>query len=451
MTKTVKIKKGLDIKLKGKSRKDIGDIAVKSGDLYAIKPIDFAGVIPKLLVKEEESVKKGTPLFYSKSNPEIVFCSPVSGSVKAVVRGEKRLLLEVVIEADGAQESVDLENIGDAMKKEEFKNLLLKYGFWPAIRQRPFNIIAHPEDSPKAIFISGFDSAPLAPDFEYVFKNRIELIQKAIDSIAMLTDGKVYLSLHKKHNGENSIFKTLKNVEINYFEGPHPSGNIGTQIHHLDPINIGETAWFISLFDLLNIGRLLEEKKLSYDKVITLSGAEFKDPKYYNACSGVSLWSIEQFENAQSVRTISGNVLSGRQISDKGFLGFYDYSFTAIPEGDYYEFMGWIMPGFKKFSVSRTFFSWLTPKREYNLDTNMHGELRNFVVTGQYEKVFPWDIMPQQLIKAMMVRDYDMMQNLGILEVAEEDFALCEVICTSKNELQDIVRNSITDYIKEMV
>ncbi|NCA79871.1 MAG: hypothetical protein EOM76_06765 [Sphingobacteriia bacterium] len=269
--------------------------------------------------------------------------------------------------------------------------------------------------------------------------------------MAKLTDGKIHFSIHHELNGENSIFKSLKNIEIHTLSGPHPSGNVGTQIHHIDPVNKGETVWHIQLSDLANIGHFFATGEVKYEKMIALCGSEIENPMYFKVVSGVSIAKLAKANPEVFTRFISGNVLTGSQISENGFLGFYDQQFTMIPEGDYFEFFGWMMPGLNKFSLSKTFFSWLTPKREYVLDTNYHGELRNFVVTGQYEKVFPWDIMPQQLIKSMIIKDFDMMEKLGILEIAEEDFALCEYVCTSKMELQEIVRNSINDYMKEMI
>ncbi len=449
MPETIKIKKGLDIKLKGKATDELH--TVSPFGLYAIKPTDFINIIPKLLVSENDEVVVGTPLFYAKHDTRIQFCSPVSGKVKEVFRGDKRKLMEIVIESDGKLTSLAKKQFSDNFSKDEIIETLLANGYWPAIRQRPFHIIANPDIMPKAIFISGFDSSPLAANFEFIFSKRMAEIQKGINVLSKLTEGKIHFSIHNELNGDNSIFKKLLNVEMHTFSGPHPSGNIGTQIHHIDPINKGEIVWTINLADVANIGKYFTTGELSFEKTIAVCGSEVENPKYYNVISGVSLNSIQPINKDVKVRNISGNVLTGTQISETGFLGFYENMFTLIPEGYYYEFFGWITPGFNKFSLSRSFFSWLTPKREYTLDTNYHGELRNFVVTGQYEKVFPWDILPQQLLKAMLIKDYDLMEKLGILEVAEEDFALCEFVCTSKIELQEIVRNSINDFIKEMV
>lgn len=448
MPEIIKIKRGLDIKLKGKASCEV--LSVDNSGLFAIRPVDFPNVIAKLLVKEGDLVKVGSPIFYSKNDEQIKFCSPVSGTIKEIVRGDKRKLLEITIESDNLMEKVapiDVSNLNAEFIQKE----LMEKGYWPAIRQRPFHIIANPAEKPKAIFISGFDSAPLAPDYEFVFAKGISEIQKGIDIIAKLTEGKVHFSTHQVLNGKDSIFTNLKNVEMHTFSGPHPSSNIGTQIHHIDPVNKGEAVWYINLSDVANIGHFFTSGEVKYEKTIAVCGSEVENPRYYKVTSGFSLAKITKPNPEVLTRMISGNVLTGSQISENGFLGYYDSQFTLIPEGDYYEFFGWIMPGFNKLSVSKTFFSWLTPQKKYTLDTNYHGELRNFVVTGEYEKVFPWDIMPQQLIKSMIIKDFDMMEKLGILEIAEEDFALCEFICTSKMELQEIIRNSITEYMKEMI
>lgn len=449
MSEIIKIKKGLDIKLKGKAVEDVIDVHPEG--VYAIKPTDFVNIIPKLLVAEGEEVKVGSPLFYSKQDPSIRFCSPVSGTVKEVVRGDKRKLLEIQIQSDGKLTPIDKKQFSKETTKGEIIEALLESGYWPAIRQRPFHIIANPKQSPKAIFISGFDSSPLAPNYELIFQSRIEDIQEGINILSKLSDGKINFSIHNILNGENSIFKKLKNIDLHTFSGPHPSGNIGTQIHHINPINKGDVVWTLNLADLANIGSYFLTGEATFKKTIALAGSDAINPKYFNIISGISFSSLSKIEDESKTRIISGNVLTGTHISKNGFLCFYDNLITLIPEGDYYEFFGWAMPGFKKFSISRTFWSWLVPNREYNLDTNMHGELRNFVVTGQYEKVFPWDIMPQQLIKSMIVKDYDLMEKLGIYEIAEEDFALCEVVCTSKIELQDIVRQGINEFMTEMI
>lgn len=448
MPEIIKIKKGLNLKLKGKAVEEVLNLGAEG--FFAIKPVDFINITPKLLVNEMDEVYAGTPLFFSKADPRIKFCSPVSGKIKEIIRGDKRKLLEIIIESNGKLQSLDKKTFPETPSKEEILNNLLEFGYWAAIRQRPFNVIANPDQCPKAIFISGFDSSPLAPNFEFIFSNRINEIQKGIDILSKLTEGKIHFSVHQELNSDNSVFKKLENIEYHIFSGPHPAGNIGTQIHHIDPVNKGELVWTVNLADVANIGEFFLKGEPTYKKTISVVGSEAETAKHYQVISGVSVTSISK-NISLNTRVISGNVLTGTNVGNNGFLGYYENMFTLIPEGDYYEFFGWAMPGFNKLSLSRTFWSWLTPNREYKVDTNYHGELRNFVVTGQYEKVFPWDIMPQQLIKSMVVKDYDLMEKLGILEVAEEDFALCEFVCTSKIELQEIVRQSINDFMKEMV
>lgn len=443
MPKKITIKRGLDIPLKGLAVNQCKQVA---SILFSIKPTDFTGIVPKLLVKVEDEVLVGTPLFYAKSNELIKFVSPVSGTVVDVKRGEKRVIQEVTIRSN--ERFVQKKTLHPTTEsKVSIIESMLEAGLWPMIRQRPYHIIANPLDSPKAIFISGFDSAPLAPDYDYLAKDKLPQIQAGIDVLKNLTDGFVYLSLRNSDSPLNAI----KNVEINYFNGPHPAGNVGTQIHHIDPINKGEVVWTLNLLDLVIIGNYFHNKELDFSKTIALTGPSVKNPQYYQVTMGQSIQElISENISVENPRFISGNVLTGSKVESVGHLGYYDHQLTVIPEGDYYEFMGWIAPGFDKFSLSRTFFSWLTPGRKYTLDSNYHGELRNFVVTGQYEKVFPWDILPVQLLKSIIAGDIEQMENLGIYEVAEEDFALCEYVCTSKIESQQLVRQGIEMILKEM-
>lgn len=443
MPKTIKIKKGLDIPLNGNA---VNETAIVLSEDVAIKPTNFTGITPKLLIKAGDNICIGTPLFYSKSNEQIKFTSPVSGVITEIKRGDKRVIEEIRINNDGKNRVLPSLTLRSETREETI-NTLLESGLWPMIIQRPFQIIANPSDEPKAIFISGFDSAPLAPDYDYIAKDKLPQIQAGINILKKLTSGAVYLSLRSS----NSPLSTLNNVELNYFQGPHPSGNVGTQIHHLYPINKGELIWTVNLSNLIIIGNFFLNKILDFSKTIAITGPSVKKPRYYHVNSGQSIKELIS-ENLidEHPRFISGNVLTGIKIEPQGYLGFYDSQITVIPEGDYFEFMGWIAPGLKKFSLSRTFFSWLTPKRKYTLDTNYHGELRNFVVSGQYEQVFPWDILPVQLLKAIIVGDIEMMENLGIYEVAEEDFALCEYVCTSKIESQQLIRKGIELIQKEM-
>jgi Na+-transporting NADH:ubiquinone oxidoreductase subunit A len=447
MPMTIKIKKGLDIKLKGEAEKTIVDIKAK---LFAIKPTDFIGVFPKLLVKEGDEVKAGSPLFFDKYRENIQFTSPVSGKVKEIKRGAKRVLLEIKIEVD---EQISYEDFSsadpDKLSREEIIDKLLKSGVWPFIRQRPYSVIANPENDPKAIFISAFDSSPLAADNDLIVHGCGEKFQTGLNIIKKLTSGIVHLNV--RSDTSSKVFLNSKNVQINEFSGPHPAGNIGTQINNLNPINKGEVVWYLYPQEVLTIGKLFKDGKFDAQRMIALTGSEVTRPKYYKTLIGAS---IEPFleNNVSDIkkRIISGNVLTGDKIENTGFVGFYHSQVTVIPEGDNYDFFGWLIPSLKKHSFYRTALSWLIPNKKYSLNTNLNGGERAFVMTGQFEKVFPFDIYPMQLIKAIMIEDIDAMENLGIYEVDEEDFALCEYISTSKINIQEIIRNGLDLMRKEM-
>jgi Na+-transporting NADH:ubiquinone oxidoreductase subunit A len=449
MSSSVTIKKGFDIRIKGAAEKHIvqGIDSVR----YAVKPEDFQGLIPKLNVRQGDKVLAGTPLFHDKIHPEIVFTSPVSGKVISVNRGERRRLLEIVVEKDG-DDFIDFGKCNPLdLNADEIKEALLKSGLWPVIRQRPYHIIAGITDVPKAIFISGFDTSPLAPDYNFIMDNSSEeLFLAGISALKKLTDGKINLVL----NGKGSPSELLKNapgVEISYFSGPHPAGNVGVHIHHLDPLNKGEVVWFVNVQDVMAIGSLFSEGIYRNERIVALTGSEVLHPQYFKIRSGISISQLVR-ENVREghLRYISGNVLTGTRIDSDGFLGFYDSQITVLPEGDHFEFFGWASPGINKLSFSKTFASKLMPKKSYVLDTNLHGGERAFVMTGLYEKVMPMDIYPMQLLKAILAEDIEMMENLGIYEIAEEDFALCEFICPSKIEIQSIVRKGLDLMIKEM-
>jgi len=449
MSEVIKIRKGLDIKLKGKAEKIF--IRPDPAELYAVKPTDFHNLIPRLTVKVDSSVKAGTPLFYDKYHPEIYFTSPVSGQVTAINRGERRKILEIVIRADTEIE-YETFDMGDPsrMSIKEIKDKILKSGLWPTIRQRPYDVIADPEDMPKAIFISAFDTAPLAPDYDFAVKGCETDFLKGIEALSKLTVGKLHININDEYPA-SQVFTQPMNVQINRFRGPHPAGNIGIQIHHIDPINKGDIVWYVSPQDVITIGRLFIKGIYDASKVIALAGSEVLKPRYYKIVGGTSIKNmIEKNITDVNNRFISGNVLTGTRIESDGFVGYYDSQITVIPEGDHYELLGWAMPGLKKYSVSRSYWSWLFSNSEYRLDTNLNGGLRAFVVTGQYEKVFPMDIYPVQLLKAILVKDIDLMEKLGIYEVAPEDFALCEFVCTSKIDAQNIVREGLDYMIKEM-
>jgi len=451
MSMTVKLKKGLDIRLVGDAEKVT--VNAPLSDFYAVKPADFHGMTPKMVVKAGDKVKAGTVIFFDKYNEQIKYASPVSGEITEIVRGEKRRILEVRIKAD---EQIAYESVNPAdpssMTSDAVKSTLLNSGLWPMIKQRPLDVVANPNNSPKAIFISSFDSAPLAPDYDFVIHGQAEYFQKGIDALAKLTEGKVYLGLNGNVRPDE-VFTNVKGVVTNHFSGKHPVGNVGTQIHHTNPINKNEFVWVINPQDVMIIGRYFAEGKFDLTKLIALTGSEVKSPKYYRVINGASVKSVVNgLLNEGENRVISGNVLTGSKVDMDGFIGFYDNQITVIPEGNQMKFFlttGWLGLGFDKFSSSRLFPTFLMPNKKFRLDTNTNGEERGFVVTGEMDKVFPFDIYPMQLIKASMTNDIDLMENLGIYEVAPEDFALCEYVCTSKIEIQEEIRRGLDLIQKE--
>lgn len=450
MSKIITLRKGLDINLQGKPQESLTDAPLAAE--YAVSPLDFEGVTPKLLVQAGDEVKAGTPLFFNKYNEHILFTSPVSGKVAAINRGDKRKVLSVTVTPDSTQryESFEKPDLQKA-DREQIVCLLLKAGLWPTILQRPYGIIADPSDTPKAIFVSAFDSAPLAPDYNFALRDEQKHLQAGFDALRKLTPGKVHLSVRA---GAEAGMTALKGVEMHAFAGKHPVGNVGVQIHHVDPVNKGEVVWTVNIQDVAVIGRLVSEGKVDRTKVIAVTGSEVERPHYVRLIAGARVDSVlkgavRKQRDGEHVRIISGNVLTGVKTPADGFLSFYANQITVIPEGDKYELLGWAMPRLNKFSVSRSYFSWLFPKKAYNLDTNMNGGERPFVVTGLYEKYLPMDIYPMYLLKACLAGDIDKMENLGIYEVVEEDFALCEFVDPSKTEIQQIIRDGINLMIKE--
>ena len=450
MSKIIKLNKGLDIKLEGQAASVV--VNAPLADTYAVSPLDFEGVTPKLLVKAGDQVKAGTPLFFNKYNERVLFTSPVSGTVTAVNRGEKRKVLNVTVAADERTDYKEFARLEPSKaSREEIVELLLKSGLWPMLVQRPYGIIADPNDVPKAVFISAFDSAPLAPDYNFVLQGEQKNLQAGIEVMRRLTQGKVHLSMRA---GAEGAMPSLRNVELHTFAGKHPVGNVGVQIHHIDPINKGDVVWTVNIQDLAIIGRLFNEGRVDMTKVIAVAGSEVAAPHYVRIVSGASVASIlgnniKPQKPGDSVRIISGNVLTGTKVAADGFIGFYANMLTVIPEGDKYELLGWAMPRCNKFSVSHAYFSWLCPKKSYRLDTNLNGGERPFVVTGLYEQYLPMDIYPMYLLKACLAGDIEKMENLGIYEVVEEDFALCEFVDPSKTEIQQIIRDGINLMIKE--
>lgn len=448
MSQNIKLKKGFDINLAGKAEKKIAELS--QPETFAIKPSDFVGMErAKLLVKEGDSVKAGSPILIDKKVEDVMYCSPVSGEVAEIVRGAKRKILEVRILADKdvAFESFEKHADVNAISKEAAIAQMKVGGVWPNIIQRPFGVVADANDSPKAIFISAFDTHPLAPDMNFTQEGDEKYFKAGVDILSKLTDGKVHINISS--DTTNSL-KSDK-AQVNTISGPHPAGNVGVQIHHLDPINKGEVAWTVHPFGVSQIGKLFLEGKYDASKLVALTGSEVKTPQYYRTYTGAAINKlIDGTIKDGYVRYVSGNVLTGQQVNSTGYLGFYSNQLTVVPEGDNYEFFGWILPTAEKLSFHRAFglLSFLGgKKKEYTLNTNTRGQHRAFVQTGAFEKVLPMDVLPTHLLKAILAEDFDDMEGLGIYEVIEEDLALCEFIDVSKNDVQSILREGL-DLVK---
>ena len=450
MSNDIRIKKGLDIKLVGEAVLTKSD-AIKS-NFYSVKPEDFHGLTPKLLVKAGAKVKAGEPIFYDKSNESIQFVSPVSGEIVEIIRGEKRRILEVKIQAEKTQTFLEHQKIEvKSANAEDIKATLLASGCWPFIMQRPYDVIANPNITPKGIFISAYASAPLAADYDFVLTGKQAELQAAVTALSKLTTGKIHVSVSKD---SHSPFTNLEDVVTHNVSGPHPSGNVGTLINKIDPINKGEVVWTLTPQDLVIIGELLLTGKFNAERIVALAGSGIKEPRYLVTKIGSEIATMvydRGIEKDANVRIISGTVLSGKEIKPDGYLGYYSNVVTVIPEGDDYEFFGWNKPVFDKVSTSRALtFSWLTPNKKFDLNTNTNGEHRAFVITGSYEEVFPLDIFPMQILKACMYQDLDEMEALGMYEIAPEDFALTEFVCVSKQPHQKIIREGLDLMLKEI-
>ena len=443
MSQNIKLCKGLDIKLAGKAEARVEDAPMAKS--YAVSPLDYENVTPKLLVKVGDKVEAGSPLFFDKNNPRILFTSPVSGTVAAINRGEKRKLLNIAVEPDQTQVYKALKVVDAKASRSEIVEMLLESGLWTRIVERPFGVIANPDAQPKAIFVSAFDSAPLAPDYNFVLKTEKAALEAGLALLSRLTDGKVHLSARK---GDEGYMAEVKGVEYHTFSGKHPVGNVGVQIHHIDRIAKGDIVWTVNVQDVVLMGRLAMGGKLDMTKVIAVAGSEAQKPCYKRIIAGAAVESIVG-KVSENVRVISGDVLTGVATAKDGYISANANMLSLIPEGNVYELLGWAMPRFHRFSVSRAYFSWLCPKKEYKLDTNLNGGERPFVVTGLYEKYLPMDVYVAYLLKACLVKDLDKMENLGLYEVLPEDLALCEFVDPSKIEMQQILRDGINLMIKE--
>jgi len=426
-------------------------MSVKEPGFYALVPDDFTGITPKVVVKEQEYVMAGGPLFIDKNHPELKFVSPVSGVVTSVERGARRKVLNIVVEAAAEQ---DYEEFGkkdvNALNGESVKAALLEAGMFAFIRQRPYDVIADPTMYPKAIFVSAFDSNPLAPDFEFALKGEEANFQTGLDALSKMA--KTYLSISVKQKA--AALTQAKNVTITAFDGPNPAGNVGVQINHISPVVKGETVWTIGAEAVIFIGRLFNTGRVDMTRKVAVTGSEVLKPAYCKLKVGALLTNVfsGNVTTGRDLRYISGNVLTGKKVNPNGFLGAFDSQLTVIPEGDdIHEMLGWIMPRFNQFSVNHSYFSWLLGNnKEYVLDARIKGGERHMIMSNEYDKVFPMDIFPEYLVKAIIAGDIDRMEALGIYEVAPEDFALCEFVCSSKVEVQRIVRAGLDMLRAEM-
>ena len=448
MANVIKLRKGLDVNLKGKAAKE--QFQVKKPGVYALMPDDFTGVKPKVVVKENDVVKVGDALFVDKNHPEVKFVSPVSGKVTMVERGDRRKVLSVRVEADAEQQYVDFGKKSVAqMTADQVKETLLEAGLFAFLKQRPYDVVPDPAVAPKAIFVSGFNSMPLAADFEYVLQGREADFQTGLDVLAKMA--KTYLGVSAKQSA--TALTAAKNVTVNVFDGPAPAGNVGVQVNHVDPVNKGETVWTLGAEEVIFVGHLFNTGKLDFTRVIAFAGSEVKKPAYCQMTVGQQLSTLVENRVAEgrTLRIVNGNVMTGVKTTKDGFLAAHATEVNVIPEGDdVHEMLGWIMPRSNDYSNSRAYCSWLSGKKEYALDARVKGGERHMIMSGEYDRVFPMDIFPEQLVKAIITGDIDRMEALGIYEVAPEDFALCEFVDSSKLEVQRIVREGLDMLRKEM-
>jgi len=450
MSYDIKIKNGLTINLKGAAQNIIKKAATPK--TISINPSNFHLIIPKMVVKIGQKISQGDVVFFSKKDERIKFCSPVNGVVKEIIRGAKRKIIEIIIESIGDNErsskkAIDYENLSS----EQVKNLLLDSGCWPFIKQRPYDIIANPSDSPKSIFISSFNSAPISADFQIILDDQKEEFKHGVKILSKLFSGDLNIGIEKNNK---SFLNDIENVKINTFNGPHPAGNVGVQIHHIDPINSGEKVWTLGAEDVANIGRYFMTGSYNPVRTLAVSGPPVKYPKYYKTIAGSELCEIIKdagINQNDNLRFINGDVLTGYKVESDNYLGFYNNTLSVLREGNHYRMFGWVpFVNNKVPSIYKTSFSWLFPNKKYDLDTNLNGEERALVVTGEMEKVFPMDILPMQLLKECMAGNIEKMESLGIYEVAPEDFSLIDYSSSSKIEAQYIIRKGLDLMISEV-
>ncbi|MBQ7421226.1 MAG: Na(+)-translocating NADH-quinone reductase subunit A [Prevotella sp.] len=448
MANVIKLRKGLNVNLKGRAAE--AKLPLKQADEYALVPDDFVGVTPKVVVREGDTVRAGDALFVNKNCPDVKFASPVSGTVTAVVRGERRKVLCVKVKADGEQVYTDFgKHFVSSLSAEEVKQELLDAGLFGYINQLPYAVSTTPDTTPKAIFVSALRDMPLAGDFEYELKGNEQDFQTGLSALAKLA--KVYLGVGRMQSAEALV--KANDAEITVFDGPCPAGNVGVQVNHLVPVNKGEVVWTVDPTAVIFFGRLFNTGKVNLTRTVAVAGSEVKQPAYVDALVGTPISALVggNVDDARKVRLINGNPLTGRPCTMEDYLGAHTSEVTAIPEGDdTNELAGWIMPRFKDFSVNRSYFSWLFGKRkEYTIDARVKGGERKMIMSGEYDKVLPMDIYGEYLIKAIIAGDIDKQEQLGIYEISPEDFALAEFVDSSKLELQRIVREGLDVLRKE--
>ena len=448
MTEQIRLRKGLDIKLKGRAKKQT--MPLESSKLYAIVPDDFVGVTPKMVVKAGDHVKAGETLFVNKISEEVRFASPVSGTVKSIERGDRRKILYVSVEADDEQTFADFgaKDI-QTLDGEGVKKALLEAGLFGYINQLPYAVSTTPDTEPKAIFVSALRDKPLQGDFEYELEGQEQAFQTGLTALSKIA--KVYLSIGAQQNSK--ALTEAKNVELTVFDGPCPAGNVGVQVNHLSPVSKGEVVWTVDPTAVIFFGRLFQTGKVDLTRVVAVAGSKVKEPTYVKALVGTPIKDIVagRLTATEHVRILNGNPLTGTIAGDNAFLGAHTSEVVAMPEGDDVDEMaGWIMPRFNQFSTSRSYFSWLFgKKKEYDLDARIKGGKRNIIMSGEYDSVLPMDIYGEYLIKAIITGNIDKQEQLGIYEVSPEDFALAEFVDSSKQPLQQIVRNGLNTLRKE--
>ena len=452
MANVIKLRKGLDINLQGKAEEKL--IQLKSKGQYALVPDDFEGVTPKVLVKEGDHVKAGDALFINKQYPEVKFASPVSGTVSAVVRGERRKVLCVKVEADARQEQVDFgKKDVTKLDGQAVIDALLEAGIFGYINQLPYAVSTNPSQQPKAIFVSALRDKPLAADFQFEVKGQEQDFVTGIAALSKIAKTYVGLGIQPELQTVIRQLGVEQFADLNIFDGKCPAGNVGVQVNHIAPVNKGEVVWTIGdPTVVLFIGRLFNTGKVDLRRRVALCGSEITSPAYADMLVGEELSTLlsNSYDASHSVRIINGNVLTGRPTTKEGFLGAHTSEITVIPEGDQAdEMLGWILPRFSQFSVNRSYFSWLLGNRKYALDARVKGGERHMIMSGEYDKVLPMDIYGEYLIKAIIAGDIDRQEALGIYEVAPEDFALAEFVDSSKLELQRIVREGLNILRKE--